>query len=816
MRWILRILLAILFCLLLPCGNVAIRGIYAIVNAIIGRWKTEYSLESVHAIGVSVCSGCLIVLIAGVISLTLKWWRGKNGPKADCDCAIKSKDNDLLQRDSFVKALLCAFHGVSSLSAGAEYVALYAPWGDGKTSVINLLKEAKKDCIWGELNIWPDESYAHPACKLYCSFAKAFLSNWHWILAWRFWVMAMRLSAKDVVAEFGLTLSIPLGIVSAIFTIFCTIDGMRRRNGDRMRRYLGKEVVIVVDDIDRLPPEECMRILMMLRSFGDFPNVTYLIAAEQEHLLAAVSKELPEKHNDTEDARHFLEKFMTCVYRLPVISADTMGDMLRRELNEFCANHGIGNVCINQELLRSVVPYLRNVRSLRRYMSALDFEWTMQCAKVVYGTSLPSVNFNDVASLIAMRVFEPVFYDKLWPQGYQKIKDKSENIALSGPSCVSEDWMKENLIKYARDIESVQNFMKDRLGLRESSKYGSDRTGDNGKGFFFASLNDVSSLATYSIASAACAPNYFSSHVTDPLVPKKDSEQFLSLIRNESAFREDEIRDIVERLNANNCISNLLTILGAHRIVDGKFSRINLIKVLIIIASCKECNAHLSSDEVERRRGSIVVKVLDLLRRILCEREKKDKCLQEILVESLRNAEGSILLMAELVNEDMHKYGRDGGRDALLEKEYFDRVVAEFVWRVARIKNAAEGGCGEWIEEIWLRLVSFEYPQYGLQFKNSHKVELESYEWICRHINMFHFGFLGRNERYVSLETIDVCLGAEHVKKILDDNALRLSESCKDFYKDLVLVLERRAKGEPCDGKSMREFFESQGREKKG
>jgi predicted KAP-like P-loop ATPase len=68
---------------------------------------------------------------------------------------------------------------------------------------------------------------------------------------------------------------------------------------------------VIIDDIDRLSPEEAMAIFRMVKSVGHLPNITYLLVFDRELAEAAVKSKYPS------EGPHFLEKIVQASFDVP-------------------------------------------------------------------------------------------------------------------------------------------------------------------------------------------------------------------------------------------------------------------------------------------------------------------------------------------------------------------------------------------------------------------------------------------------------------------------------------------------------------------
>jgi hypothetical protein len=74
----------------------------------------------------------------------------------------------------------------------------------------------------------------------------------------------------------------------------------------------GIRINVIIDDVDRLPPEEAVEILRMVQKVADFPCVTYLICYDASVLSQQVRRALLVK-----DGRGFTEKILQEVVHIP-------------------------------------------------------------------------------------------------------------------------------------------------------------------------------------------------------------------------------------------------------------------------------------------------------------------------------------------------------------------------------------------------------------------------------------------------------------------------------------------------------------------
>lgn len=89
------------------------------------------------------------------------------------------------------------------------------------------------------------------------------------------------------------------------------IEGLR--DGiDEALNELGREVVVVMDDLDRLTRDEIRTVFQLLKAVADFSHITYLLAFDPDRVALSLAD-----NGDKEEGRAFLEKIVQLAYPIP-------------------------------------------------------------------------------------------------------------------------------------------------------------------------------------------------------------------------------------------------------------------------------------------------------------------------------------------------------------------------------------------------------------------------------------------------------------------------------------------------------------------
>ena len=374
------------------------------------------------------------------------------------DNPIKSKDEDLLGRVEFGEKLanaLSNWKGPESL-----VVALYGPWGVGKSSIINLATEtliskgSEKTPTIIEFNPWSfsglgniEESFFSEIAKelrirneekkdrktakklLYYSkmfsvipgpsdFAKVlnpifvFLgiigllrgaSSWQENPVWS--SVAAVFGIIFLIASFSQTIMQKI----AQFLEFKADLNIRTRAARKKELHKelltrNKRLLIVIDDIDRLSEEEVTQVFKLIRVNADFPNTIYLLAFDRK----IVSKHLGVHGLPGKD---YLEKIVQVNFDVPLVRPEKISDFLFQELNrvldtlpqramDLFDKDYWGNVYHS-----GFKHFFENIRNVKRFMNSLSFNVSLMHK----GDSI-EVNPVDFIAIEGIRVFCPDFY----------------------------------------------------------------------------------------------------------------------------------------------------------------------------------------------------------------------------------------------------------------------------------------------------------------------------------------------------------------------------------------------------------------------
>ncbi|MDE2447119.1 MAG: NTPase [Alphaproteobacteria bacterium] len=325
------------------------------------------------------------------------------------DLPINLPEQDLFGIEPFVKSLNSSL--TKMVRPEGVVVAINGPWGSGKSSAINLLKyHLGPSVTQGEVKIvnfnpwWfrgeealvlnflrelyqaIEPSLNKKAKKALPKLAKAL----------EFGSVAIPAAASTgifgphgiVAASFAKLLS----PISKLFVRTESLEGLQKELSDSLRLQ-NRRFIVIVDDIDRLAPDEALAMFRLIKSVGRLPNVTYVLAFDREQAERAIANRFPN------EGSHYLEKIIQVSFDLPLPNSEQLTGYVLKMASGFLSGLDLAAEKHLRNLFYDIVaPEVRTPRNAIRYLNALSVTWP-----AVEG----EVNAGDFLSIEAYRLFQP-------------------------------------------------------------------------------------------------------------------------------------------------------------------------------------------------------------------------------------------------------------------------------------------------------------------------------------------------------------------------------------------------------------------------
>ncbi|MBM3241564.1 hypothetical protein FJZ31_35230 [Candidatus Poribacteria bacterium] len=327
------------------------------------------------------------------------------------DTPISKSEDDLLGRARFAQRLgdtIRDWNKEESL-----VIALYGPWGSGKTSILNLAVEQIEKTT---ANVPEDER------PIVIRFNPWNFSEQNQILEMFFHEIATELgyrSASKTLKKIGTQLQRYGSFLTPISKIpvpgfrFLSIvekigKGMKEFGNENLAKLktkiselfkkMKRRIIIVIDDIDRLNEVEIRQMFQLIKLNADFPNTIYLLAFDRE----VVEKAL--ETTPKISGRAYLEKIVQVAFDIPMIEPTRLTRILFTEMDKLIADvpeENFDQVRWGNLYYGGLRHFFSSVRDIKRFINGFSFSFQLVSSEV---------NSIDVIGIEALRILAPKVY----------------------------------------------------------------------------------------------------------------------------------------------------------------------------------------------------------------------------------------------------------------------------------------------------------------------------------------------------------------------------------------------------------------------
>lgn len=342
------------------------------------------------------------------------------------DKPISDEKDDKFQRYNFSKRIAETI--LNRTSSDSIVIGIYGAWGEGKTSVLNFIKQELKphspNVVYFTFNPWRFTDEAALLTSFFNTLAnelkKAQIAEINqnsetktnekkgWFGKRKGELKTNTETIGEIIQEYGKVVSI-FGAgetAEAIGKAISNVDIEKLK--DRIEKLLAdnkKRVVVFIDDIDRLEKDEIHSIFRLVKLTGDFAYTTYLLSFDENMVSSAIGGRFGS--GDQKAGHNFLEKIIQIPIKLPLAQSTA--------LKNYCFK------LVEQALNSSQIPLdeEEGQEFVRKFTSNFLIRLTTPRLAVRYGNtlsfSLPllkgEVNYIDLLLIEAIRVFYPELYD---------------------------------------------------------------------------------------------------------------------------------------------------------------------------------------------------------------------------------------------------------------------------------------------------------------------------------------------------------------------------------------------------------------------
>jgi predicted KAP-like P-loop ATPase len=394
--------------------------------------------------------------------------------KPPIDAPIKSSADDDLGRAPIAHDFA---ESIRELDASEGLVVgVLGPWGHGKSSFINLMREQfektpKLTVI--DFNPWMfsgsnqlvsfflSEIGAELKVKNKSKFGQA--ADW----------LAKYAGILKPVSQF---VPIPGASIAgeaaaaALGGLADTTDA--DRSAKKVRDEITKEltaltepIIVVIDDIDRLTTSEIREIFKLVRLTASFPNIVYVLAFDRVRVEQALTE-------DGVPGRAYLEKIIQLSFDVPQAPKVLLRSQVFNELNRVLAP--VADIDLDEDrwgdaYFEIIDPLLANMRDVTRYVMS---------SKATIKSLGAEIDLVDLLAMEAVRVFRPDLVQRLAKLRKEVTKTRDYSSRRDDEAQKAIDALLKDFPEDAPLIRALFNrLFPVALQYVENSSYGSDWLG---------------------------------------------------------------------------------------------------------------------------------------------------------------------------------------------------------------------------------------------------------------------------------------------------------------------------------------------------
>lgn len=329
----------------------------------------------------------------------------------------KGTQSDALDRQTFAQSV-ANIVSRSRRSHSSTVIGLSGPWGSGKTSLLNQVKEIlttgesreENDWIIVDFNPWFFQDISELQVSFFAEITSAIPTG------------RKGKKVKEAISGFGKSIA-PVGAIAPLFgapnpqaalnalsSLLTPEKGVSESFNelDKKLRKFNQPILIVIDDLDRLSPDELLLTFKLVRLIGRLQNVYYILAYDEDTLLDCLSR-TGLIGNESRRGIDYLEKIIQVRLDLPPIRNKQANDWVDHQISGLQDQHNISLTNDQRDRFTRIYSNhlrerLTTPRTIKRYFSQVDS---------FLGILNGEVDFVDFLTLTWIRTYEPLVYKML-------------------------------------------------------------------------------------------------------------------------------------------------------------------------------------------------------------------------------------------------------------------------------------------------------------------------------------------------------------------------------------------------------------------
>ena len=338
------------------------------------------------------------------------------------DKPVSTETEDYFQRYNFAGRIASIINNTKN--GKSVVIGLYGKWGEGKSSVLNFIeRQLNQNTVFISFNPWRFQDENQLIKYFFTSVASALGKK----------LPSKKKDAYKLFSDYGTSLSAyvpmllkPFISIASSYARKASEDTLEDQKG-RIEEFIvsaNTNIVISIDDIDRLDSKEIQLVFKLVKLSGDFPRFSYILAFDNELVASSLGQHFGD--GSQQSGYDFLEKIIQVPLHLPAADGSALRQFSLDLLNgAIDANNIDVSEAETKEFLsmydNAFVPGLKNPRLGIRAANAVGF-----ALPLLY----KEVNTSDLLIIECIKVFYPDLYAAIKTNGKLFLTNyQSENIS---------------------------------------------------------------------------------------------------------------------------------------------------------------------------------------------------------------------------------------------------------------------------------------------------------------------------------------------------------------------------------------------------
>ncbi|MBE7146763.1 AAA family ATPase [Bacillus mycoides] len=389
------------------------------------------------------------------------------------DNPVINNRDDKLNREKFVDHVISSLNKINGENLT---IGFYGKWGTGKTSIFKMIKEKvevgnnKNEYLIFEFKPW---YFGKEDYEIIVEFLEQLLNEIRKTSGFDPEIEKNIIKYSSALSSVSLRLP---GITINLKETHSLIEELFGKKSQSIKdikeaieellKNSDKKIVVFIDDIDRLNKEEIQTIFRLVRLICDFPNITYIVALDEEIVASA----LAELHGKDENVdakkvgRDYLEKFIQIPLYIPETDVYSLNEILWNGVSKVLDENDLGS---ESEFLRMEFSSVNRLIDLQKFeFSPRNINRYLNTLKFMVPLLKDETNIDDLLYLLFIKVSAPGLYEIIRVSSSELLGVNSKNNLIKeeiekkypGYKMVMENLFPDLRIKIPDDRESSNKY----------------------------------------------------------------------------------------------------------------------------------------------------------------------------------------------------------------------------------------------------------------------------------------------------------------------------------------------------------------------